>query len=116
MKKNIKIFASTFFLIISLWFDNSLYAEDKTLVLNSTKKSQRPEAETSLGPKESLMNSAFVLETDQDSAAESLERISGKIDMGFSAPENTYKTEERPGAGPFAKERSEAQKQGNANY
>ena len=77
---------------------------------------ERTKLDASDNLKKSLMNSTFVFETDQESAAESLERISGKIDMGFSAPEDTYKTEERPGAGPFAKEKAEEKKQTTAAY
>ena len=99
MKKNLKIFSGIFILSVSFLVGDPLYAEDKAPA-----------------PKESLMNSGFVMETDDQSSAESLERISGKIDTGFSAPENTYKTEERPGAGPFAKEKAEEKKQTTAAY
>ena len=104
MKKQTKfLILAVFFLNCSLGCAaNSLFAEDKDLVSKDSK--------------ESLTNTAFVLETNDGDAAESLERISGKVDMGFSAPENTYQTEERPGAGPFAKEKAEEKKQGNAAY
>ncbi len=41
----------------------------------------------------SLKESLFVVETDEDSARQSLDRISGQIDMGFSRPEQTYESE-----------------------
>ena len=107
MKKNLKIVAATFTLMAGLWLNGFLCAEDKT---------SKPETGASKPPKESLINSTFVLETDDESAAESLERISGEIDRGFSSPENTYKSEERPGAGPFAKEKAEEKKRSNAGY
>ena len=114
MAKLIQSFVFCFLSVIGVLSQSILWASD----LNSLEKSQtaKMDTEASQNLKKSLMNSPFVLETDQGSAAESLERISGKIDLGFSAPENTYKTEERPGAGPFAKEKAEAKKQGNANY
>ena len=34
----------------------------------------------------------FVVETDEESAAESLNRVSGTIDLGFAAPEYTYQS------------------------
>ena len=66
--------------------------------------------------KKSLANSAFVIETNEHMAAESLERISGKIDRGFSDPENTFKSDDHFRAGPFAKEKIEAKKQNNSSY
>ena len=105
MKKNLQIVAAAFTLITGLWPNYFLCAEDK-----------KPETTTFEYHKKSLMNSAFVLETDDESAIESLERISGEIDRGFSSPKNTYKSEERPGAGPFAKEKAEEKKRSNAGY
>ncbi len=35
----------------------------------------------------SLREGAYVVETDDDSARESLNRVSGKIDLGFLAPD-----------------------------
>lgn len=35
----------------------------------------------------------FTLETDEESASESLDRISGHIDRGYAAPEQTYQSE-----------------------
>ncbi|GEM_PF-5285172 len=108
---------AVFFLNIGLLGGaNSIFADDKTSASLLAGKSQKLELDASTAPKESLMNTAFVLETNDETAAESLERISGKVDMGFSAPENTYQSEERPGAGPFAKEKAEIKKQSNTSY
>ena len=93
-----------------------IFADDKKLVGTVSSQLENVDLAASNSPRKSLMNSTFVLETDQESAAESLERVSGDIDLGFSAPENTYKTEERPGAGPFAKEKAELKKQGTAAH
>ena len=90
------------------------FAEDKKPAATASGQPGETEPGASNDLKKSLMDSAFVLETDQESASESLERISGKIDMGFSAPENSYRSEEHPGAGPFAKQKSEEAKQQNA--
>ena len=43
--------------------------------------------------KHSLIESLFVIETDEESAQESLNRVSGNIDRGFSSPEQTYQSE-----------------------
>ena len=66
--------------------------------------------------KKSMANSGFVIETNEHMAAESLERISGKIDRGFSDPENTFKSDDHYGVGPFAKERVEEKKQTRPGY
>ena len=64
----------------------------------------------------SLVNSVFVVETNEEIVAESLERISGKIDRGFSDPENTFKSVDHYKVGPFAKERVEDKKQSRSSY
>ncbi|PIU40048.1 MAG: hypothetical protein COT00_03750 [Candidatus Omnitrophica bacterium CG07_land_8_20_14_0_80_50_8] len=61
--------------------------------------------------KESLMTNGYVLESDSETASESLERISGKIDMGFSSPENSFKSDDHYGVGPTAYEKSRLGKQ-----
>jgi hypothetical protein len=38
----------------------------------------------------SLKDQAFVVETDEESSAESLNRVSGQIDLGFTLPEQEY--------------------------
>ncbi len=64
-----------------------------------------------------LMSSGYSLETDDQSASESLERVSGKVDMGFSSPENSFKSPDHYAPGPFGKEKSEEQKQnGDLTY
>ena len=63
-----------------------------------------------------LSMETFVVETNEDMASESLDRISGHIDTGFSAPENTYKSEDQKGIGPFAKEKAEEDKQRVSKY
>lgn len=44
---------------------------------------------------------SFVVETDEQSASESLDRISGKFDLGFAMPYQTYESEHQQGSGPF---------------
>ena len=51
----------------------------------------------------SLKEEAFVVETDENSVSDSLNRISGNIDLGFSAPEQTYDSEDHYRAGPFGR-------------
>ena len=41
----------------------------------------------------SLRDHAFVVETGDEDASESLNRISGKIDLGFALPQYSYKAQ-----------------------
>ncbi len=50
---------------------------------------------------QSLKDSVVVYETDENTAEDSLERISGHYDLGFSMPSQSYKAESRK-KGPFA--------------
>ena len=59
--------------------------------------------------KKSLMDKGFTLTTDEDMARESLDRISGKIDLGFSSPGSTYESSSHALAGPFSKEKINSQ-------
>ena len=52
----------------------------------------------------SLKDQAFVVETDEESSAESLDRVSGQIDRGFTAPDQQYKSPDHYPAGPFGQE------------
>ncbi len=45
----------------------------------------------------------FVVETDRESASESMERISGKIDLGFSSPSNSFESSDHYKPGPFGR-------------
>ena len=58
------------------------------------------------GKSKSLADETFVVETTDQDAADSLDRISGKIDAGILAPEYTYKSKSHGRAG--ALENSEA--------
>ena len=46
----------------------------------------------------------FVVETDAQSAADSLDRVSGKIDLGFSTPDQTFDSPDHYAPGPFARQ------------
>ena len=116
-EKKQSLLQSIIFLIVLLSNTAApVFAENKQPDITASSQPERTQLDAPHDLKKSLINSTFVLQTDQESAAESLERISGKVDMGFSAPEDTYKTEERPGAGPFAKEKAEEKKQTTAAY
>ncbi len=52
----------------------------------------------------SLKDQAFVVETDEDSRSESLNRISGQIDLGFTLPDQTYESSSHYRPGPFGRE------------
>ena len=51
-------------------------------------------------------HSMFVVETDSESASESLERISGQIDLGFSAPSDSFESSDQYKPGPFGRQDS----------
>jgi len=118
MKRQIKFFIlyTIFFNIFLCAVSNLIFGEDKTSISTDSGKSKKQETGSSKSLKENLMNNTFVLETNDESAAESLERISGKVDMGFSSPENTYKSEDHYAPGPFAKEKIEESKQRSSSY
>ena len=52
----------------------------------------------------SLKDEAFVVETDDESTTDALNRVSGDIDLGFATPDQTYKSENQTKAGPFARQ------------
>ena len=52
----------------------------------------------------SLKDQAFAVETDENSVSDSLNRISGKIDLGFSAPEQSYDSSDHYRPGPFGRQ------------
>ena len=88
-----------------------IFADDKKSVATVSSQPEKTGLDASNNPGKNLMNGVFVLETDQESAAESLERISGKIDTGFSDPENTFKSPDHYASGPFAREKAERHSQ-----
>lgn len=109
-KTQFLIFIGVFLCSIS----GPIFAEDKSPVPFVREKKETEASNEKRN--ESLMNNTFVLETDDQSASESLERISGKIDMGFSAPENSYKSADHYAPGPFGKEKAEENKENNPTY
>ena len=52
-----------------------------------------------------LMDQAFVVETDEDDIDESLNRISGDIDLGFAGPQYTYDSSSHGSAGALQRSR-----------
>ena len=54
----------------------------------------------------SLKDQAFVVETDENSQSESLNRISGQYDLGFTLPEQSYESSSHYRPGPFGREES----------
>ena len=59
----------------------------------------------------SLKEEAFVVETDDSSVSDSLNRISGNIDLGFSTPEQSYNSADHTRAGPFGRAEQQDQSQ-----
>ena len=57
----------------------------------------------------------FAVSADESTASESLNRISGQYDMGFAAPEQSYKSEHQYKPGPFSKAAAEETAKSN-NY
>ncbi len=65
----------------------------------------RPSIASSAVPREKTRGHAvedkrLLVETDEESAAESLNRVSGDVDRGYTLPEQTYKSDHhtKPGA------------------
>ena len=56
--------------------------------------------------RKSLKDEAFVFETGDDSSQESLNRISGQIDRGYTLPEQEYRSSDQSPAGPFRTQES----------
>ena len=52
----------------------------------------------------SLKDQVFVVETDSDSASDSLNRISGHIDTGFSSFDQSFESSDHYRSGPFAQQ------------
>ena len=49
----------------------------------------------------SLKDEVFVVETQEDDATQSLNRVSGNFDLGFAPEEYTYHSDHHYKAGPF---------------
>ena len=113
-----KKFALFLILAASIWPGHWACAEAKPPVSKASGEIKAPDkgSASKKDPHETLLNKALVVETDEDTAKDSLNRVSGTVDLGFSAPENSYKTEERPGGGPFEKAKAEERKRANAGY
>ena len=54
-----------------------------------------------------LKDGVFSVSTDDMNSSDSLNRVAGTYDKGFSSPEQSYKSKEHAGAGPFAHEKAE---------
>ena len=61
------------------------------------------------GVHRSLKDEAFVIETDEESGSESLNRIAGDIDLGFTTPDQEYESTSQHKPGPFGREDIENQ-------
>lgn len=59
------------------------------------------EADPLTGFHRSLRDEVFVVETSEEDMSESLNRISGNIDLGFTSVDQTYQSEHHYKAGPF---------------
>lgn len=53
---------------------------------------------------QSFAQSVYVVETTEEDATASLDRISGDIDRGFAADDYTYDSENHHKAGPFGRQ------------
>ena len=54
--------------------------------------------------RKSLKDEIFTVETDETSASESLDRVSGNIDLGFAALDQTYQSTSHYRPGPFGRQ------------
>ena len=57
----------------------------------------------------------FTVETDEESAAESLNRISGDVDRGYALPEQTYKSDHHAKPGAFQRSEEMSSSQGTSS-
>ena len=55
--------------------------------------------------KEEPRRNMFVYETNEEDAKESLNRVAGHYDLGFSSPDQSFKSEDHYMPSPFARER-----------
>ena len=74
---------------------------------------ENKEASSEASPKDPD-DTLFVVSTDDESAAESLNRVSGEIERGISSPEQTYKSSNHTKLG--ALQRSEAKSAETASH
>ena len=58
-----------------------------------------------------LSQPLYTVETDEQSAAESLDRISGHFDNGFAPPDRVYKSKNQYHDGPQGLEKAQMQQQ-----
>ena len=56
-----------------------------------------------LGTHRSFKDESFVVETDENSVSDSLNRISGNIDLGYSSPDQSYQSGGHYRPGPFGR-------------
>ena len=61
--------------------------------------------------KKILKESVFSVSTDDFNSSESLNRISGEYDLGYSSLDQSFKSKDQDPAGPFAHEKAEISKQ-----
>ena len=80
--------------LLSLTLVSAAAYADPALSLES-----KPEEKSSSAPHGRRL---FVVETDSESASESLNRIAGEIDNGFLQPESEFESEDHYRSGPFA--------------
>ncbi|GEM_PF-3086690 len=77
----------------------------------------RPSIASSAVPREKTRGRAvedkrFIVETDEESAAESLNRISGDVDRGYALPEQTYQSDHHTKPGAFQRSEEISSPQG----
>lgn len=58
-----------------------------------------------LAKEDALGHRVFVVETDDESSSQSLDRISGQIDLGFASSEQTFESADHYTPGPFARQK-----------
>ena len=65
-------------------------------------------AADSPGPgKKTLQEDVFSVSTEDLDLSESLNRVSGQIDTGYSSPEQSFHSKDHGQAGPFARQKAE---------
>src|SRR3989338_9215558 len=107
MKKNTRLFVLGLTLIANLLSTMFLWAADLTLDMQ---KKTDEKGDIFQKSKKLKTSNTFVVQTDENMAAESLERISGDIDSGFLFSKNVFKSPDHYRTGPFSREKAEAEK------
>jgi len=91
------------FVFILLFFSSCAFAEEADPLESARHQNSggRPPTLLVADVHRSLRDEVFVVETSDEDISESLNRVSGNIDLGFTSEDQTYRSEHHYKAGPF---------------